>query len=235
MRTRNAGWGFVGLLVATLAVGCGGSTSDDAAQSGSGGGAGSGGSGGSGGSAGDGGCGADCAKDASAGCPDAPPQDHAACAAEDEGTSCHYAVPCCGDTVATCSGGAWSVVPGPCMGGGGAPACPPDPPPDGMACDMGCGAPLTCTYDECATKGESITATCTGTWSSSVSSCPNDGGAYDGGGGLGALCGQSAGGASCAPGLACCYPCGIPGCDFQCTTPCQPGQPGCSNGCMMYP
>ena len=32
----------------------------------------------------------------------------------------------------------------------------------------------------------------------------------------GETCGQSAGGAACATGLLCCYPCGIPGCDFRC-------------------
>lgn len=56
-----------------------------------------------------------------------------------------------------------------------------------------------------------------------------------GGGAIGALCGQSAGGAMCAQGLACCYPCGIPGCDFKCTTPCDPNSPGCMNGCMLLP
>lgn len=32
----------------------------------------------------------------------------------------------------------------------------------------------------------------------------------------GETCGQSAAGARCASGLMCCYPCGIPGCEFRC-------------------
>ena len=41
-------------------------------------------------------------------------------------------------------------------------------------------------------------------------------------------------GQSCEASLACCYPCGIPGCQNTCTKPCKAG-PGCTNGCMMYP
>ncbi len=50
---------------------------------------------------------------------------------------------------------------------------------------------------------------------------------------VGDNCGQSANGRECAPGLACCYPCGIQGCNFQCTVACAPGSPGCSNGCLL--
>ena len=32
----------------------------------------------------------------------------------------------------------------------------------------------------------------------------------------GETCGQSASGASCASGLICCYPCGIPNCEYRC-------------------
>ncbi|MBK9260175.1 MAG: hypothetical protein IPM54_10100 [Polyangiaceae bacterium] len=58
-----------------------------------------------------------------------------------------------------------------------------------------------------------------------------------GGGGLpdGAVCGQSANGAMCGPGLACCYPCGIPDCDWKCTPACDPNSPGCANGCIAAP
>ncbi len=57
------------------------------------------------------------------------------------------------------------------------------------------------------------------------------------GGGLpkDALCGQSAAGAMCGNGLVCCYPCGIPDCDWKCTTPCDPNTPACINGCMLVP
>lgn len=37
----------------------------------------------------------------------------------------------------------------------------------------------------------------------------------------------------CAAGLACCYPCGIPGCKNKCQVPCT--GPGCPNGCMAIP
>jgi len=53
-------------------------------------------------------------------------------------------------------------------------------------------------------------------------------------GGNGDPCGQSANGRSCAQGLACCYPCGIPGCVYRCQTPCAAG-PGCVNGCLLIP
>ena len=51
----------------------------------------------------------------------------------------------------------------------------------------------------------------------------------------GEACGQSAGGANCKEGLVCCYPCGIEGCDFLCTEPCEAGEPGCdvSSGCPI--
>ena len=49
-------------------------------------------------------------------------------------------------------------------------------------------------------------------------------------------CGQSAEGATCKSGLVCCYPCGIEGCDFTCTVPCEAGSPGCSDdGCLLLP
>ena len=54
--------------------------------------------------------------------------------------------------------------------------------------------------------------------------------------GVGEACGSSdvdldAGARTCAPGLACCYPCDIPDCVDRCVTPCAPG-PGCQeSGC----
>jgi hypothetical protein len=60
-----------------------------------------------------------------------------------------------------------------------------------------------------------------------------------GGGGTvaeGQPCGQSANGAACQSGLVCCYPCGIPDCNFTCTVPCMAGSPGCSDqGCLLVP
>jgi hypothetical protein len=39
----------------------------------------------------------------------------------------------------------------------------------------------------------------------------------------------------CGPGLSCCYPCGIEGCDFRCEPTCDPGEPGCAGGCFFRP
>jgi hypothetical protein len=51
--------------------------------------------------------------------------------------------------------------------------------------------------------------------------------------GVGESCGSE--GANCQPGLACCYPCGQGGCDYQCAEPCDAAQPSCTDGCMAYP
>lgn len=55
----------------------------------------------------------------------------------------------------------------------------------------------------------------------------------DGGLGDGAPCDPSADG--CGPGLACCYPCGIPGCAYACEPACSSGDPGCFDGCLLRP
>lgn len=51
-------------------------------------------------------------------------------------------------------------------------------------------------------------------------------------GDVGDPCGQNGG--DCKEGLECCYPCGIPGCIFQCTEPCDPTEPWCEGGCPLY-
>lgn len=40
---------------------------------------------------------------------------------------------------------------------------------------------------------------------------------------------------ACSTGLACCYPCGIPGCTNTCTPACAAGSPGCFGGCYLFP
>ena len=50
----------------------------------------------------------------------------------------------------------------------------------------------------------------------------------------GDVCGSGVSG-QCAPGLECCYPCGIQGCDFVCTVPCDESEPWCAGGCPQYP
>jgi len=52
-------------------------------------------------------------------------------------------------------------------------------------------------------------------------------------GDIGDLCGPDGG--DCKPELVCCYPCGIEGCQFQCTTPCDEDEIWCSGGCPMLP
>lgn len=52
-------------------------------------------------------------------------------------------------------------------------------------------------------------------------------------GGVGDLCGQSGG--DCQPDLVCCYPCGIPDCEWQCAVPCDEAEQWCSDGCAMVP
>jgi hypothetical protein len=51
-------------------------------------------------------------------------------------------------------------------------------------------------------------------------------------GGEGAVCNQYR---MCSDGLACCYPCGVPGCERICTVPCDRGEPYCFGGCYLYP
>jgi len=50
-------------------------------------------------------------------------------------------------------------------------------------------------------------------------------------GDIGDLCGQDGG--PCKPGLVCCYPCGIEGCQWKCQEPCDSSEPWCSGGCPM--
>ena len=52
------------------------------------------------------------------------------------------------------------------------------------------------------------------------------------GGQPGDLC-DGSGQSTCATGLVCCYPCGIPGCQNKCAAPCS--GPGCAGGCPIVP
>lgn len=51
-------------------------------------------------------------------------------------------------------------------------------------------------------------------------------------GDIGDPCGQDGG--PCKEGLVCCYPCGIPGCIFECSEPCDADEPWCEGGCPLY-
>jgi len=52
-------------------------------------------------------------------------------------------------------------------------------------------------------------------------------------GDVGDPCGQDVG--DCKPDLVCCYPCGIPDCQWQCAVPCDESEEWCAGGCPMYP
>ena len=52
-------------------------------------------------------------------------------------------------------------------------------------------------------------------------------------GDIGDLCGQSGG--DCKPDLVCCYPCGIPDCQWKCAEPCDEDEVWCAGGCPMLP
>ncbi len=39
----------------------------------------------------------------------------------------------------------------------------------------------------------------------------------------------------CPDGFACCYPCGIPGCELRCTPACSSSDPSCAGGCPAVP
>ena len=90
-----------------------------------------------------------------------------------------------------------------------------------------------------ATGGSGGTTATGGGGSGGSGGTTTTGGGGSGGGGTvaeGKPCGQSANGATCQTGLVCCYPCGIPDCEFLCTVPCEAGSPGCSdNGCLLLP
>lgn len=53
------------------------------------------------------------------------------------------------------------------------------------------------------------------------------------GGGVGDPCGPSGG--DCQEALVCCYPCGIPDCQWKCQEPCDAQEPWCADGCPMLP
>ncbi|MBX3269016.1 MAG: hypothetical protein KF729_02075 [Sandaracinaceae bacterium] len=89
------------------------------------------------------------------------------------------------------------------------------------ACD--CAARPTVADDETAGDGtraaraECVSGACTSTFGLAE----------------GEVCGAEVG--ACGAGLACCYPCGIPGCDFRCVPACDPSEPGCAGGCVPRP
>lgn len=108
-------------------------------------------------------------------------------------------------------------------------ACPVDKDQDGYASDVDCNdsdPKIHPGQDEpCACDG--IDQNCDGKADNFPSSCNlTCSGVPEGG-----ACGGDFG--SCQPGLVCCYPCGVYGCQDICMQPCTDSW--CSNGCPLYP
>jgi len=217
------------LLVGFLAVACGGSTDSGggAATGGSGGTSGSGGAatGGSGNVAGTGGI--DCSN---VGCAQ-PPMCDVGCTAQCGCCSCGDGgeQPAPGGYL-LCTGGCWTFVAAKPCGGIAGTSCGAD-----EWCDLpnGCGGPDA--QGVCKKRPQGCPEDCPGV-------CGCDGKQYCN------ACGANAAGvdtsddatacqvgkkcstdSECGKGLKCCYPCGIPGCENQCTVPMPSGQ------CPMYP
>jgi hypothetical protein len=104
---------------------------------------------------------------------------------------------------------------------------------EGQACGSGCCEGLRCNVaidrcESCAQAGELCGAAgcCAGLTCDDADRCVAGLSAGD-------TCQPSAN--DCGPGLTCCYPCGIPDCDFVCEPTCAPGSPACSGGCLLRP
>lgn len=177
-----------------------------------------------------------------AGCPGAAPTYGEACPSSAVSLSCAYDAFCCGnrigDQIWTCDGAVWQLTQSPGTCNPPPPMCPELPPADGSPCASECGLTPSCGWGDCYGSPTTVGSCSGGVWHVSSVSCnpppPVDAGAADGGG-AGDLCGQSANGAPCASGLVCCYPCGVQGCSFTCTPPCDPKEPACVGGCLAVP
>lgn len=230
------------LLTAALALACGGQTGTENSGTGSTGGTGGssvggsgnlGGTGGSGNGAGTGGSGnsagtggIDCSN---VGC-SPPPMCDPGCTATCGCCSCADGekIPVTGG-FNLCQGGCYVFVPTKTCGGLAGLACAPD-----EWCDLpdGCGFPDA--TGNCEKRPQACYADCPGV-------CGCDGKQYcnvceansqgiDTSDDKSCMAGNPcATDQECAPGLKCCYPCGIPGCTNQCTVPTASGE------CPMYP
>jgi hypothetical protein len=125
-------------------------------------------------------------------------------------------------------------------GGGDATMCPSTQPTSGVTscsgserCEYGTESCCGNTYPSLVCECQSGTFYCYYTDACLIPGCP-DAGDYAGVGEVcqaGELFDAGTAPRPCEPGLVCCYPCGIAGCDFRCIEPCTPG-PGCQeSGC----
>lgn len=212
-------------FAAALTFGCGGQTGSDTGGTGSTSGSGGGSSGGA--SSGGGGSGGiDCSN---VGCAMAP-----MC---DEG--CTAACGCCGCAEGSeepapggmkrCTGGCYVFVPTKACGGLAGAACAAD-----EWCDLpnGCGFPDA--MGACKKRPQGCYADCPGVCGCDgkqyCNACTANAQGIDSGDDKSCLAGKPCStDQECAAGLKCCYPCGIPGCQNQCTVP------DASGACPMYP
>ena len=125
-------------------------------------------------------------------------------------------------------------------GGGDANMCPSTQPTSGVTscsgserCEYGTESCCGNTHPSLVCECQSGTFYCYYTDACLIPGCP-DAGDYAGVGEVcqaGELFDAGTAPRPCEPGLVCCYPCGIAGCDFRCIEPCTPG-PGCQeSGC----
>ena len=135
------------------------------------------------------------------------------CLSQDECIAFEHQINCCGTKRAlgmrSDQGGALSSFEATCRAG--YPAC-------------GCAELATQADDgTTSTSGEPARAACVaGVCTSTFSAISTESGC-------------TAGGTTCGLGYSCCYPCGIPGCSYQCTPSCAPGSGACYDGCRAVP
>ena len=189
---RSASLLFCALLSVTA---CGDDATNESTQ-------GAGGSGGTSSGTGNSNSGASTGSGGQGVCPDAMPNDGEACTPD--GLECSYG-DCC-PSAASCVDGKWETYITDCA----EQPCPEVPPAAGDSC--ACFSSPTCAYDQCATSGNNVTATCDGTvWQVATEPC------------MAVTCGNE--GLECNAGDLCVSHAGGPGISYACTpNPC-PDQP----------
>lgn len=191
-------------------------------------------------------------------CPDSPPIGDGACT---PGTSCAYGEECCcgecyDSLVCNCAddgtfacyntdacygGGGWCDPPccdtgtgdDPCLVWVEGMSCQAMPGTDQGKCLKGVKYPSCWNHDNCAADEQCEGAdVCPCNADCDMEDTPGKCVDPDQAGDVGDPCGQNGG--ECKEGLVCCYPCGIPGCIFECSEPCDATEPWCEGGCPMY-
>ena len=154
------------------------------------------------------------APDASIGCGvDAPRSFPRSCVSQEDCVAFQHQIDCCGTQraygIRSDQGGAFSSFEAACRAAYPACGCPEPPTQadDGTTSTAGQPARAACVAGVCTATFSAINV---------ESSC-------------------TAGGTPCGLGYSCCYPCGIPGCSYQCVPSCAPGSAACYDGCRAVP